>query len=154
MDVAAVVADLRAGKLPERARQWLADGLEAWQAGVPLEAAMGLDTEPLDRRDSVLRLVLELAPGESDTARCAFVADCVAGIREHPSPMAARLLDKLLVAGVQIPKSVRHLSRILNCDRQVSWTRKRYLCPSWPVPENRENISSDTTHREGKRNAR
>ena len=143
MDVAAVVVALRAGKLPDDARDWLVAGFEQWQAGVPLEAAMGLDTEPLDRRDDLLRVVLKMAPGESDAARCAFVVDCMDGILEHPSPMAQRLMDKLLVAGVQIPRSVRHLGRILNGGRAPGWTKNAVLCPSWPRPQNPENSTSE-----------
>lgn len=138
MNVEALLAALRAGELPAEARQWLVDGLEGWQQGQDLESALGLHSAPLDRRDEVLRLVLQLTPGDSDTARCAFLIECLDG-REHPSPMAAQLLRKLQTSGVQLPRSVKHLRRILLGSRQDAGTKNAVLCPSWPVPQTASN---------------
>ena len=140
MDVETLLASLRAGQLPARARRWLIIGFERWQQGAVLEAALGLDTTaPLDRRDELIRAVIELSPGASATAKCAYVAECLAGDRDHASAMAAELVRKLLESGVQLPQSVRHLARILNGSRAASETESGWLCPAWPLPENTGN---------------
>ena len=138
MDVETLIASLRAGELSAEARHWLVDGLEAWQHGQPLEDALGLHSPPLDRRDDLLRLVLQLTPGGSDTARCAFLLDCLSGV-EHPSPMAARMLEKLRASGVQVPRSIKHLRRILAGSRRDVGTEKSVLCPSWSRPQTEGN---------------
>jgi hypothetical protein len=149
VDVEYVIATLRAGQLPAAMRRWLAAGLERFQLGAELEAALGLASEPLDRRDESLRLVLQLTPGGSDTARCAFVIECLA-CRKHPSDTARQLLKKLQASGMQMPRSIRHLSRILNGSRAASETENGVLCPDWPVPENVGNTKEQQNDRIGK----
>lgn len=139
MTIETLLASLRAGELSAEARQWLITGLEAWQRGAGLETALGLHSSVLDRRDESLRLVIRLTPGSSSTAKCAFLIECLAGDRIHPSSVAAQLLDKLQSSGAQLPKSVRHLRRILRGSRQDSGTEDRVLCPSWPRPDTSEN---------------
>ena len=140
MDVETLLASLRAGELPARARRWLIIGFERWQQGAVLEAALGLDTTaPLDRRDESLRMALQLAPGGSDTAKCAYIVECLNGDREHASTMAAEVLHKLRASGGQVPRSIRHLTRILNGSRAASETESGWLCPAWPLPENAGN---------------
>jgi len=113
MNVETLLASLRGGDVPPEAVQWLIVGLEGWQQGADLEAALGLCSSPLDRRDEQLRLVIQLTPGASDTAQCAFLIDCLAGDREHGSPMAAELLKKLQISALPIPRSVKHLRPFL-----------------------------------------
>ena len=139
MDVEALLTALRAGELPAEARQWLVEGLEAWQQGHDLESALGLHGEPLDRRDELLRAVIKLSPGDSTMAKCAYVAECLAGDREHNSPLAAELVRKLQASVIGIPQSIRQLARILNGNRQGSSTKPACLCPDWPVPQTAEN---------------
>ena len=146
MNVEAVLFALRAGDLSPEARRWLIEGLEAWQQGQDLESALGLHSQPLDRRDELLRVVLRLSPGGSDTARCAFLVECLDG-RQHPSTMATHLLDKLQSSGVQLPCSVRHLARILNGSRRDSETENRVLCPDWPLPQTAENHRGNANDR-------
>jgi len=107
--------------------------------GAELEQALGLTSEPLDRRDDLLRAIIELAPGGSGASKAAYAVECLAGDRDHVSPLAAELLNKLQASGAQMPRSIRHLSRILNGSRAASETENGVLCPDWPTPENTGN---------------
>ena len=144
MSVEELLASLRAGDLPPQARRWLIEGLEAWQQGQDLESALGLHSEPLDRRDELLRAVIEVSPGDSTTAKCAYAAECLAADRDHVSPLAADLVRKLQASAIAIPQSIRQLARILNGTRQDSETENACLCPDWPLPENSDKPMEQT----------
>ena len=75
----------------------------------------------LDERDELLRVIVGLAPGESDRACCLFVLDCFAGETIHPHPVARRCLRDLRAAGVYLPGTIRHLRRILEGRRSDGW---------------------------------
>jgi hypothetical protein len=115
--------------------------------GAELEQALGLASEPMDRRDDVLRVVLRLTPGASNTAKSAYVAECLAGDRDHVSPLAADLLNKLLESGVLIPRSIKHLRRILLGSRQDTGTGSGGLCPCWPLPQADPTLEENTNER-------
>lgn len=146
MDVELLIADLKAGQLPAAARRWLIAGFERWQQGAELAAALGLDSAPLDRRDDLLRVVLRLSPGDSIAAKCAYASECLNGGRDHASTMAAELVCKLLANGEPVPRSIKHLRRILLGSRQEAETENSVLCPSWPAPDNAENTEEEQSN--------
>ena len=76
---AALVNELieAADALPAHLRDWLVDGLQAWQDGTDLEAALhlvdsGASYMDLDERDQMLVFCINSAPGESDAAKMTF----------------------------------------------------------------------------------
>lgn len=139
MNVEDLLSALRAGMLSQEARRWLIGGFEGWLCGQSLEEALGLQSEPLDRRDEVLRLLIQLSPGSSETARCCFLVDCLNGDQEHPAQVAASMINKLQASGVPLPKSIRHLTRIAAGGRSDRKTEGPVLCPDWPVPQTAGN---------------
>ena len=100
--------------------QWLCDGIEAFEhRGEDLEAALdiaGDESMTLDERDELLRIALDLSPGDSFAARCCYVLDCLDGTTQHCDELAAELILRLRRSRVRLPNS-RHLRRINNGHR-------------------------------------
>ena len=90
--------------------------MQQYERGAELEQALQLanDGMTLDERDELLRIVLDMSPGESFTARCCFTLDCLDGTRQHSDELAARLILRLRRSRVRLPRTVRHLRRIAN----------------------------------------
>ena len=105
--------------LPGELVAWLRHGFEVHAAGGCLLTALGLAGPDLNRRDSLLREVLALSPGESVTARCAFVIGCLADEEQHPRPDMQRTIEALQRLGGAL--SVRQLRRIIAGRRQDGW---------------------------------
>ena len=105
--------------LPGELVTWLAHGLEVQRAGGDLVEALGLDGPDLNRRDDLLRTVIDLSPGESMTARCLFVVGCLDGQEQHPRGDMQVVIDRL--QRLPVPRSIKQLRRILNGRRQDGW---------------------------------
>jgi hypothetical protein len=98
---------------------WLVSGVKAWREGDDLEAALELacgDAMTLDQRDELLRVVIDLSPGNSMAARCCSALDNLDGTR-HPDELAAQLILRLRRSRIRLPGTVRHLRRIANGHR-------------------------------------
>lgn len=83
-----------------------------------------LDTGPgmsLDQRDELLRVIVGLAPGESDRACCLFALDVIAGEQLHPHRVARECLQDLREAGVRLPTDLRQMYRVLRGQRSDGW---------------------------------
>jgi hypothetical protein len=108
-----------ADRLPADVRDWLVQGLEAWQCGADLEQALGLEPVGLNQRDSMIRTVIELSPGNSVSARCSFFIGCLDGCETHPrhdmQQHVVRLRDE------NVPRSLKQLRRIVNGRRADGW---------------------------------
>jgi hypothetical protein len=114
----ALLTALHGCDLPGDLVAWLTHGLEVQRAGGDLLEALGLEGPDLNRRDDLLRTVIDLAPGESITARCFFVIECLDGAR-FPRNDMQHLIDRL--QRLSVPRSVRQLRRILDGRRQDGW---------------------------------
>jgi hypothetical protein len=119
-------------RLPDDVAGWLRDGFAAWQAGADLHEALDLPGPDTGRRDDLLRTIIALSPGESSTARCAFVVGCLGGSERHPRPDMQHLIESLRLVGC--PRSIRQLKRIVQGRRQDSWRLREAdmigdLCP-------------------------
>ena len=129
-----------ADALPAHLRDWLVDGLQAWQDGTDLEAALhlsesGASCMSLDERDSMLVACINSAPGESDAAKMTFFIGVIHDRATHPDETAQRFIAVMKSAQVYIPGTVRHLRRIMQGRRQDGWRIqetdiKASLCPT------------------------
>ena len=138
---AALVNELieAADALPAHLRDWLVDGLQAWQDGTDLEAALhlvdsGASYMGLDERDQMLVFCINSAPGESDAAKMTFFIEAIQDKATHPDETAQRFIAVMKSAQVYIPGTVRHLRRIMQGRRQDGWREReaditRDLCP-------------------------
>jgi hypothetical protein len=115
----ALLSVLPASNLPRELVAWLVRGLEVHQAGGDLLSALDLPGADMDRRDSLVRVVLKLTPGESFSARAAFFLDALAGNEEHPRQDMQQIIRKLRL--LPWPGSVRQLRRIVAGHRQDGW---------------------------------
>ena len=99
---------------------WLSGAIYAFKnRGDDLEAALGIagdESLTIDQRDELLRVVLDLSPGESFTARGCAVLDCLDG-SQHNNKLAARLVLRLRRSRIRLPRTVRHLRCIANGHR-------------------------------------
>ena len=100
-------------------------GLEGWQRGQSLEDALGLHDDDSDycsmdlyERDDLIRAAIRLCPGDSESAQASFFLGVMHGHARHPDETGARFVDMLSCARVYIPKTVRHLRRIMAGRRQ------------------------------------
>ena len=128
------------GELPPDVVRWLVDGLQAWQQGRDLEAALGLhyaDVQELgyDERDELLQAAIRLCPGTSPNAQASYFLEVINGRLRHPDEAGRHFTDILLRSRCFIPRSIRHLrSRILQGKRHDSWRQcertEKALCPS------------------------
>jgi hypothetical protein len=125
LDIEALIADLRVCNLPSEARAYLIASLET----------AGTEQPDLDTRDEWIKTAIQLCPGETLTAKCAYFLECLDGEQRHPSPIAARLLNKLASANLQIPHSIRQLKRVFRGSRQDVEAENVRLCPLWPRPD-------------------
>ncbi len=100
---------------------WVAGGLTAWGEGTELESALELYRPTLDQRDEWIKLAVSLCPGETDTAKCSYFLDCIAGNRQHPEEAGQRLIEKLITQPVNVQLSIKQLMRILSGRRQDGW---------------------------------
>jgi hypothetical protein len=125
--------------LPDDLTAWLAVGLAGWQRGQCLEDALRLTDDDSDdsgmdlyERDDLLRAAIRLCPGDSETAQASYFLEVIEGHLLHPDPTGARFVDMLHSARVYIPKTLRHLRRILAGRRQDGWRERDTgkLCPS------------------------
>ena len=108
-----------ADALPEHLRAWLIEGLEAWQCGADLEHALGLDPIDLNQRDSMIRTVISLSPGDSVSARCSYFLSCLDGCETHQRHDMQHQVERL--RGLDVPRSLKQLRRILGGRRQDGW---------------------------------
>ena len=122
------VAALAQGRpVPAAAARWLADGLVAYKAGVPLERALGLSGQRGERtvrdharrasRDAALRTAWTAMPSPvEDWSRAAALGAALRREPGLPPPRAAdhfRLaLRRALAAGAHIPTSAQQLIKI------------------------------------------
>ena len=99
---------------------WLLDGFEAFEhRGDDLEAALNVasgESMSMDERDGLLRVVLDLSPGDSFAARCCYTIDCLDGATEHRDELAAMLILRLRRSRIRLPND-RQLRRINNGHR-------------------------------------
>ena len=110
-----------ADRLPSHLRDWLVVGFESWREGEDLAESLGLFRPTLDERDQWIKLCVSLCPGETDTAKCSFFLDCIAGSRQHPEAAGQRLIEKLISQPVNVELSIKQLRRIINGRRQDGW---------------------------------
>ena len=75
----------------------------------------------LDERDELIRIIINLSPGQSTTAQCCVFLDALTGRKQHPSSTADSLIRKLRATGADVPKSTKQLMRILRDRRQDGW---------------------------------
>ena len=118
--------------LPADLVEWLSCGLEVQAAGGDLLEALELPGPDYGRRDDLLRTVIALSPGESLTARCAFVVACLGGHEQHPRQDMQNIIRSLRL--INCPLSIRHMRRIMEHRRQDGWRIKEMdteasLCP-------------------------
>ena len=105
-----------ADRLPVHLRAWLTEGLQAWQQGQELEAALGLCNPPTidkDERDGYIRASIRLCPGESESAQSIFFIGVINGEHDHPDPTGRQFVELLRQARCYIPTTTRHYRRIL-----------------------------------------
>ena len=117
-----------ANQLPDSLRAWLTTGLQGWQQGQDLERALGLCSHPAidhDERDGYIRASIRLCPGESDSAQMYFFIGVINGEAAHPDPTGRQFIELLARSRVYIPRTTRHLRRILQGRRQDGWKCKR-----------------------------
>jgi hypothetical protein len=129
-----------ADALPAHLRDWLVDGLQAWQQGRDLEAALGLHDDDSDycsmalyERDDLIRVAIRLCPGDSESAQASFFLEVMQGHLQHPDETGRRFVYLLRGARVYVPKTLRHLRRILAGRRCDGWRYQEdtgRLCPS------------------------
>ena len=114
-----------ANQLPSHLRDWLTQGLQDWQQGRDLETALQLlDDTPsiyLDDRDDMLRAAIRLCPGESESAQCSYFIGLINGESKHPDPAGRQFVELLARSRVYIPRTGRHLRRILAGRRADGW---------------------------------
>ena len=113
-----------ADRLPDHLRAWLVQGLQDWQQGQNLEHALKLGAAPdIDyfERDEYIRASIRLCPGESEGAQCSYFIDVITGASKHPDPTGRQFVELLARSRVYIPRTTRHLRRILNGRRQDGW---------------------------------
>ena len=115
-------------ELPDDVVWWLVAGLEGWQRGQSLEDALGLHDDDSDycsmdlyERDDLIRAAIRLCPGDSESAQASFFLEVMHGQARHPDETGARFVDMLRGARVYVPKTRRHLSRILAGRRCDGW---------------------------------
>ena len=128
-----------ADALPAHLRDWLVDGLQAWQQGRDLEAALGLHDDDSDycsmdlyERDDLIRVAVRLCPGGSESAQACYFLEVMQGHIQHPDETGARFVELLRGARVYVPKTLRHLRRILAGRRCDGWRYREdteRLCP-------------------------
>ena len=126
-------------ELPDDVVWWLVAGLEGWQRGQSLEDALGLHDDDSDyctmdlyERDDLIRAAIRLCPGDSESAQALFFLEVMHGQARHPDETGARFVDMLRGARVYVPKTRRHLSRILAGRRCDGWRYQEdtgRLCP-------------------------
>ena len=115
----ALLNALPACNLPGELVAWLVYGFEVQRAGGDLLEALGLIGLDLDERDDMTRTVINLSPGDSVAGLCSYFIDCLDGQKTHTRPDMQRHIERLQYMGV--PRSVRHLRRIVNGRRQDGW---------------------------------
>lgn len=124
-----------ADALPQELREWLVAGLRAWQQGQDLEAALQLhevaSTMSYAERDDLIRVAVRTAPGASETAQMFYFLDVLTGTCEHPDPTGKQFLDILRRSRVRIPRTIRHLRRILQGRRSDSWRQRESIFDTW-----------------------
>jgi hypothetical protein len=140
--------------LPDDLLWWLVAGLEGWQRGQSLEDALGLHDDDSDyccmdlyERDDLIRVAIRLCPGDSESAQASFFLEVMQGHIQHPDETGRRFVDLLRGARVYVPKTLRHLRRILAGRRQDGWRHERdieKLCPS-PVQRFNRPMSNKLT---------
>jgi len=127
-------------ELPDDVVWWLVAGLEGWQRGQSLEDALGLHDDDsghcsmdLYERDDLIRAAIRLCPGDSESAQASYFLEVMHGHARHPDETGARFVDMLRGARVYVPKTLRHLRRILAGRRCDGWRHQediKRLCPS------------------------
>jgi hypothetical protein len=132
-------------RLPASLRAWLQTGFKEWERGADLAEALDLNQPLIDRRDEMLRIVVALAPGEHRSTQAAFTLSCLHQGQRHPDPVAARFIGRIKEMPVRLPKSVRHMVRIVDADRNGQRTKISVLCPDWAVPDNRAELDETGT---------
>jgi len=115
----ALLAILPASNLPRELVAWLVHGLSIQAAGGNLLDALRLGGPDLDRRDDLLRTVIELTEAETAPARRAIVSACLAGNREHPRRDMRAFIATL--RSMDCPRSPKQLKRIEEHRRQDGW---------------------------------
>ena len=118
-------------RLPADLRTWLRDGLRQWQQGSNLEIALQIDAPALslDARDDMLRAIIKLLPCDPDV-QISFFLGLIGDGRRHPDATGQRLLEILIASRCYVPRTARHLRRILQHRRSDGW-RGTFsgLCP-------------------------
>ena len=143
--------------LPDELAAWLAVGLAGWQRGQCLEDALHLagdDPEDSDycsmdlyERDDLIRVAIRLCPGDSESAQASFFLEVMQGHIQHPDETGGRFVDMLRVSRVYVPRTLRHLRRILAGRRQDGWRYQEdtgRLCPEPVQRFNRGKFTNRT----------
>ena len=136
-------------ELPDDVVWWLVAGLEGWQRGQSLEDALGLHDDDSDycsmdlyERDDLLRAAIRLCPGDTESAQASYFLEVMHGHAQHPDETGRRFVDLLRGARVYVPRTLRHLRRILAGRRQDGWRYQRDTGRLCPEPVQRFNCGT------------
>ena len=126
-------------ELPDDVVWWLVAGLEGWQRGQSLEDALGLHDDDsghcsmdLYERDDLIRAAIRLCPGDSESAQASYFLEVMHGQPGTLMRLVRASWTCCACARVYVPKTLRHLRRILAGRRCDGWRYQEdtgRLCP-------------------------
>jgi len=113
----ALYAELPRSRLPAELVAWLRAGIEAHHCGIDLAEGLGLDSDLLDRRDDLIRMVIPQSRGDTFLAQVSYFLSCLDGEQQHHSETVRRLIHKLQRLPVPVPRTAVQLRNITQGNR-------------------------------------